>query len=198
MSRNVRNLAAWGYESTRTGTRIEIDVWTINQAKKGETDLERARRLLPDKFDVIEAAGNVAKVGYPGAAGVGYRYIDRDSTAAQQAYAGAVRSAGGSRTDAGTFGEGWTVPDDAPDLRACVSHGEREVIPAVRQDLRRAGSRELAQAIERIDRDGAREEENEPVGTSAFRGFKNAVRIYPRNGSPFEYSVDVPDRELRR
>jgi hypothetical protein len=200
-TRPLRTLAAWGYQSDTTGTRVEIDVWTVNQTTRDRDDaLERAREVFADNGrieSVIDAAGSTAKVNYAGAAGVGYRYID-GGKATQQAYAGAKRSAGGSRTDAGTFEEGWTVPPDAPDLDACVAHGRGVVIPAVRRDLRESGARELAQAIERIKREPRRDEEEEPTTDRPFNGFRNAVRIYPRNGREFEYSVDTNRDNLKR
>lgn len=198
MSESVRNLAAWGYDSGRTGTRVEVDVWTVNDVDYGESDIERARRMLGGGVEVIRAAGDVAKVEYPGAAGVGYRRVSTDEKVTQQAFAGAVRSSGGDRTDAGTFGTGWTVPDDAPDLEAVAAHGEAVILPAVAKDLRRSGSVELAAEIRSMVREKAREEDEEPVRAKSFSGFKNAVRIYPRNGSAFEYSIDTSADALRR
>ena len=199
-SRPLRVLAAWGYESGTTGTRIEIDVWSVNRGEREDTDdaVERARGELGANVDVIDAAGNVAKVRYKGIDAVGYRYIDSDTKASQQAFAGAKRSAGGRRTDAGTFDDGWTSPDYAPDINSCVAHGEAEVIPAVRQDIRRSGALELASAIEGISREPTRDEDDEPTQERPFDGFKNAVRIYPQGGEEFEYSVDVTRDSMRR
>jgi len=198
MSESVRNLAAWGYDSGRTETRVEVDVWTVNDVDYGESDIDRARRMLGGGVEVIRAAGDVAKVEYPGAAGTGYRRVSTDEKVSQQAFAGAVRSAGGDRTNSGTFGDGWTVPDNAPDLSAVAVHGEAVVLPAVATDLRRSGSVELAAEIRSMFRERAREEDEEPVRAESFSGYKNAVRIYPRNGAPFEYSVDTSSDALRR
>jgi hypothetical protein len=194
----VRNLAAWGYQSSRTGTRVEVDVWTINDVDAEEDAVERARRLLSDGVTVLDAAGDVAKVEYPGAAGVGYRRVSTDAKVSQQAYAGAARSAGGTRTEAGTFDDGWTVPDDAPDHEAVVDYGEAVVLPAVEQDLRRSGSPELAREVASMTRDGTREEIEEPVRARPFTGYRNAVRIYPRNGGAFEYDVDTSADSMTR
>jgi len=200
-SRPLRTLAAWGYESDGTGTRIEIDVWTVNQGTADRDDaVDRARAAFGGRVaSVIEAYGNVARVEYAGAAGTGYRYIDPDATnpgidgpkASQQAFAGAKRSAGGSRDDRGRQQEGYSSPPDALDLEACEAHGRNEVIPAVRADLRRSGAREMAQALEKLRRETSRDEVDEPVTTAPFAGFDNAVRIFPRGGTEFEYSVDT-------
>ena len=48
-----------------------------------------------------------------------------------------------------------------------------------------------------MGRDGRREEDEEPVRARPFTGFRNAVRIYPRDGSAFEYSVDTARESLR-
>lgn len=197
--RPLRNLAAWGYESGDTGTRVEIDVWTVNEAVRDQDDaLERARRELGSNVDVIDAAGNVAKVRYVGIDTVGYRYIDTDTKATQQAYAGARRSAGGDRTDAGTFGTGWTSPPEAPDIDAVIAHGEAEVIPAAARDIRESGAMELAQAVRTIPREPSRDEVEEQTQEQPFNGFENAIRIYPRGGSAFEYSVETSRDAMRR
>jgi len=195
----VRNLAAWGYESGDTDTEVEVDVWTINdiEDEQGESDIERARRLLSG-VTVIDARGDIAKVDYPGAAGTGYRRVSTDEAVSQQAYAGAARSAGGDRTGSGTFDEGWTQPDDAPDLAAVFAFGEAEVLPAVAQDLIENGSPELAAEVRTMNRDPERTEDAEPTGRRPFNGYENAVRIYPRSGRAFEYSVDVNRDAMRR
>lgn len=209
-TRPVRNMAAWGLKSSRTGTEVEIDVWTVNEAVRDRDDaIGRAREAFADDgriADVIDATGNVAKVAYAGAAGVGYRYIDMAKTnpgknepsdATQQAFAGAKRSAGGGRGDDGTFDDGWTVPPDAPDLQACVAHGRNEVIPAAVRHMREAGAPEMAEAVASIRREPSRDEDEEPTQLQPFSGFENAVRIYPRGGSAFEYSVDVSRETFR-
>jgi hypothetical protein len=207
--RNLRNLAAWGYESNDTGTRLEVDVWTVNPTVEPEDDaLDRARgAFASEPYEAIEAFGNVARVRFPGIDTTGYRYIDMAETnpgktersdANQQAFAGAKRSAGGSRDAAGRQTEGYTAPDDAPDLEACAAHGWAEVIPEVRRDLRRSGARELAQAAENLTRDGRREEEEEPTAEAVTDGFENAVRIFPKGGEAFEYSVDVTRGDMDR
>jgi hypothetical protein len=205
-TRPVRTLAAWGYESDTTGTRIEVDVWTVNEAEATRSDArERAEAAIGGRGEVLEAYGNVAKVAYAGAAGTGYRYIDPDATnpgiegptATQQAFAGAKRSAGGDRDDQGRIGEGFETPPDAPGIEECAAFGAAEVIPAVREDLRRSGAREMAQALERIRRQPTRDEIEEPTNERPFAGFDNAVRIFPRGGREFEYSVDVNRETLR-
>jgi hypothetical protein len=184
----VRITAAWNYESEKTGTRVEVDVWTISPDDDDRDDaVERAKREL-SRGSVIDAHGNVAKVGYPGAAGVGYRYIDSDGPASQQAYAGAKRSAGGDRSGSGTFEDGYEAPPGTEGYDQVVSHAENEVLTAFRADLRRYGSRELATAAETMD--GPRREQ-EPTTQEPFDGFRNTVRIFPRGKAPREYSVDV-------
>jgi hypothetical protein len=191
--RNRRYLAAWGYQSDTTGTKIEVDVWSVNAPVEEETALDRAREALAgdDRVDVIDAAASVAKVRYRGIDSVGYLYYETGEKATQQAYAGGRRSEGGGRTGAGTFGEGWKEPEDAPTLDECIAFGEAEVIPALREDLRRAGSRELAQAVEKIEREPSRDEDGEETTDRETDGFRNAARIFPRNGSPYEYEVDT-------
>lgn len=176
--RPVRNLAAWGYESDASGDRIEVDVWTVNR-REGDG--------LPDPEDfaaavdeVLAAAGDVAKVEYAGAAGVGYRRISTDEPVSQQAYAGAARSAGADRTGRGTFGEGGTSGVVGPDLDDVVDHGRDEVIPAVRDEFRELG--------ERIVREENRDEDEEPVETRPFDGFRNVIRVFTRS-STFRYRV---------
>jgi hypothetical protein len=190
----VRILAGYNYESGKTGTRVEVDVWTVSPDDDDESAIERAKREFSG-VDVIDAHGNVAKVGYPGAAGVGYRYIDSDETAPQQAYAGAKRSAGGDRTGAGTFQGGCKAPPGREGYDEVVAHAENEVLPAFRADLRRYGSRELATAAETME--GPRREE-EPTTQEPFDGFRNTVRIFPRGKAPREYSVDVRSEENER
>lgn len=193
-SRPRRYLAAWGYESGRTDTRVEIDVWAVNRVERDD-DLAEARRRLVDNgpFEaVIRASGNVAEAVYPGAAGEGYVYVDSGEKASKQAFAGASRAAGADfDPETGRFGEGWREPPDAPDLAAVVAHGEQKVIPAVARDLDDSGAYELADEVRSIPRDSSRDEDGEPTTGSAFTGFRNAVRIYPRAGSPYEYEVDV-------
>jgi len=184
----VRILAGYNYESGKTGTRVEVDVWTISPDEDDdESAVERAKRQL-SRGEVIDAYGNVAKVGYSGAAGVGYRYIDSDESASQQAFAGAKRSAGGDRSGSGTFEDGYEAPPGSEGFDEVVSHAENEVLPAFRADLRRYGSRELATAAETMQ--GPRREE-EPTTQEPFDGFRNTVRIFPRGKAPREYSVDV-------
>jgi len=191
----MRILAGYNYESGKSGTRVEVDVWTVSPDEDdGESAVERAKREL-SRGEVIDAHGNVAKVGYAGAAGVGYRYIDSDETATQQAFAGAKRSAGGDRTGAGTFQGGYEAPPGTEGYDEVVAHAENEVLPAFRADLRRYGSRELATAAETME--GPRREE-EPTTQEPFDGFRNTVRIFPRGKAPREYSVDVRSEENER
>ena len=207
-TRPVRTLAAWGYDSGRTGTRVEIDVWTVNLAEAERDDaVERAREAFDGRVQVVEAYGNVARVNYAGAAGTGYRYIDMAKTnpgkdeptdATQQAFAGAKRSAGGSRDDEGRIVGGYETPPDAPGIDEAIAYGEGYVIPAVEADLRRNGAPELANAVASIPRDASRDEIEEPTNTRPFDGFDNAVRIYPQGGSAFEYDVDVTRDDLDR
>lgn len=197
--RNRRYLAAWGYQSDRTGTRVEVDVWTVNELIDEETDLERAKDALADdgRVDVIDAAESIAKVRYVGIDSVGYLRYTTGETVNQQSYAGAKRSAGGDRTGAGTFGDGFVEPEGAPGLDECVAFGEAQVIPSVRADVRESGSRELAQALERMSRKPSNDEDGEETTDRRTDGFRNAVRIYPRNGSPFEYEADTSRDRLR-
>jgi hypothetical protein len=183
----VRILAGYNYESGKTGTRVEVDVWTVSPDDDDGSAIERAKRELSG-VDVIDAHGNVAKVGYPGAAGTGYRYIDSDEPASQQAFAGANRSAGGNRSGDGTFQGGYEAPPGTEGYEEVVAHAENEVLPAFRADLRRYGSRELATAAETME--GPRREE-EQTTQEPFDGFRNTVRIFPRGKEPREYSVDV-------
>jgi len=207
-TRPVRTLAAWGYDSGRTGTRVEIDVWTVNVAEAERDDaVERAREAFDSRVQVIDAYGNVARVNYKGAAGSGYRYIDmaetnpgkdKPSDATQQAFAGAKRAAGGDHGDDGRIVEGYETPPDAPGIDECVAFGEAYVIPAVESDLRQNGAPELANDVASIPRDSSDDEIDEPTNTRPFDGFDNAVRIYPQGGSEFEYSVDVNRDDMDR
>jgi len=178
--RPMRVLAAWGYESNASGDRVEVDVWTVNPPAEdeGESDAERrAREAFGGKVErVIAAYGDVARVVYAGAAGEGYRYISTDEPATQQAFAGAKRSAGGDRTGAGTFGDGYTAPAGEPEIEEVIAHGAAEVIPVVKRDARDSA---LAQ---RIGREPSRDEEGEPVETAPFDGFRNVVRYYTHGG----------------
>jgi len=191
----VRILAGYNYESGKTGTRVEVDVWTISPDDDDEdTAVERAKREL-SRGEVIDAYGNVAKVGYAGAAGTGYRYIDSDERAKQSAFAGAKRHAGGEQADDGTVKDGYEAPTGHAGFDEVVAHAENEVLPAFRADLRRYGSRELATAAETME--GPRREE-EPTTQEPFDGFRNTVRIFPRGKAPREYSVDVRSEENER
>lgn len=181
-TRPLRNLAAWGYESDSTGTRVEIDVWTVNPGEEETPDaVERARELIGHRGEILDAYGNVAKVLYSGIESVGYRYIDTDEKALQQAFAGAKRSAGGSRTGAGTFGTGYSSPDHLPDLRDCIDHGQTEILPVIRREMREIGMS--------IVREPPRDEDDEPVETEPFDGFRNVVRVFPRGGNVYRYRV---------
>lgn len=180
MTRPVRNLAAWGYESAASGDRIEVDVWTVNR-REGDG--------LPDPDDipaagdidsVVAAAGDVAKVEYAGAAGTGYVRISTGESVSQQAFAGAARSAGSDRTDAGTFAEGGESGVVGPSLQEAIRHGEEEVIPVVRAEFQ-----ELGRAI---GREPSRDEDEEPVETRPFDGFRNVVRAFT-NGAVYRYQV---------
>jgi len=191
----VRITAAYNYVSTSSGTSVEVDVWTVVRAVPDEDDaVERAKRNLSG-VSVINAYGNVAKVDYPGAAGTGYRYIDSDTDAKQTAFAGAKRSAGGDRTDGGTFEDGYETPPDAVGPDEVIAHAEGEVLPSFRRDLRKYGSRELATAAETMD--GPRIEE-EPTTQEPFDGYENTVRIFPRGKSAREYSVDTRNDKNER
>jgi hypothetical protein len=189
--RPVRNLAAWGYESDGpggSGDRLEVDVWTVNAVESPEP--------LPDPEDVagsVEAvlalAGNIAKVEYAGAAGVGYQYVDPSAAndpdagpfdATQNAFAGAARAAGGSRTDSGTFGPGAEPAVVGPDIAEVRRHGEREVLPVV--------AREFADLGTALVYESGREEDEEDVTSRPFDGFENVVRVMTR-GSTFRYTV---------
>jgi len=66
--RPKRVLAAWGYESTASGDRIEVDVWTVNPPAdaddRAEADaIARARDAFSGQVErVISGYGNVARV----------------------------------------------------------------------------------------------------------------------------------------
>jgi hypothetical protein len=190
--RPVRNLAAWGYESDGsggTGDRLEVDVWTVNAVESPEP--------LPDPEDVagsVEAvlalAGNVVKVEYAGAAGVGYQYLDPSAAndpnagpfdATQNAFAGAARAAGGERTGSGTFGPGAEPAVVGPDLDAVVREGRREVLPAVEQEFPELGRR--------LKRERDRDEDEEQVAAEPFDGFRNEVRALLSTGDAYYYEV---------
>lgn len=180
-TRPLRNLAAWGYESTSTGTRVEIDVWTVNA---GERDEEEEPDPYADREDItlLDRRGNIAYVRYENLGTDGYRRIEPDERASQQAWAGAVRSAGGSRTPAGTFSEGWSSPVGAPTLRECVEHGNQEILPAVRAAMREIGTA--------ITREPPSDEVDEPVETAPFEGFRNVIRVFPGTGKQvYRYRV---------
>lgn len=176
-----RVLAAWGYESGGqggSGDRVEVDVWTVNETVREDTEaVERAREAFGENVArVIAAYGNVARVEYAGAAGEGYRYIDADSKASQQAFAGAKRAAGGDIDEAGRFTTGWTTPPGAPTIEEAIKHGRERVIRPLKRD---PTSGTLVQAI---GRQPARDEDHEPVETSPFEGFHNVIRFYTRGG----------------
>lgn len=177
--RPARVLAAWGYESSSTGDRVEVDVWTVNEPDERDGDpaaVRRARGAFGGRVErVIAAYGRVARVEYAGAASEGYRYIDTDEPATQQAFAGAKRSAGGDRTGAGTFGAGYTAPPGEPEIEEAIREGEQNVIPVIRRDAR-------GPLAERIGREPSRDEEGEPVETRPFDGFANVVRYFTRGG----------------
>jgi hypothetical protein len=177
--RPVRNLAAWGYESDASGTRVEVDVWTINRVTVD--DMPTTDDFAVGLESVEAVAGDVAKVEYAGAAGTGYRRVSTDEPVSQQAYAGAARSAGGPRTGAGTFAEGGTSGVAGPDLARVIRHGEDEVLPVVREEMR-----ELGRAI---GRQPSRDEDEEPVETRPFDGYRNVVRVFPRAGDVWRYEV---------
>ena len=180
-----RVLAAWGYESSSTGDRVEVDVWTVNEPGDRDGDAEairRARRAFGGGVErVIAAYGRVARVSYAGAAGEGYRYIDTDEPASQQAFAGAKRSAGGDRTGAGTFGDGYTPPPGEPTIEEAIREGEENVIPVIKRDAR-------GPLAERIGRQPSRDEDGEAVETRPFDGFTNVVRYFTR-GDVVRYHV---------
>jgi len=174
-SRPRRILAAWGYESSSSGDRVEVDVWTVNEPddREGEGEaIRRAREAFDDRVErVIAAYGNVARVAYAGAAGEGYRYIDTDEPASQQAFAGAKRAAGGDNEDDGTFSDGYEPPPGEPAIEAAIAEGNDEVLPAVERADRGGMAAKLS-------RDPSRDEEGEPVETRPFDGFANVVRYF--------------------
>jgi len=178
--RPVRNLAAWGYESSSSGDRLEVDVWTVND-READDDLPDPEDFGVGLADVLARAGDIAKVEYAGAAGVGYRRISTDEKVSQQAFAGAARSAGGSRTDAGTFGEGAEPAVIGPDLARVIREGREEVIPPVEREFR-----ELA---EKLTRDENRDEDEEEVADRPFDGFDNEVRVILSTGDAYRYEV---------
>lgn len=180
-----RYLAAWGYESHTSGDRVEVDVWTVNETERvGPTPDDFAAPVL----SVLDWAGDVAKVEYSGAADVGYRRVSTDEPVSQQSFAGAKRAAGGSRTESGTFGEGFTEPDDAPTFGEVLEHGQNEVLPVVRRELREFG-RELK-------REPSRDEVGEQTSDAPFDGFRNVIRIMVNEGTG-RYEVDTVAGELR-
>lgn len=179
----MRNLAAWGYESDSTDSRIEVDVWTVNRVEGDD---------LPDPSDfavaideVLARAGDVAKVRYSGAAGVGYRRISTDEKVKQVAFAGAARSAGTDRTEAGTFDEGGFGAVIGPSLDDVIRHGETDVLPVVKQHFQQRGSAIGA----KLAREPSRDEDEEPVETRPFDGFDNVVRVIPGSGKVYRYEV---------
>ena len=188
-TRPLRTLAAWGYESASSGTRVEVDVWTVNEGTQDGEDeddaQDRAERAFADdgRVTVLDAVGNIAKVSYGGAAGVGYREIDTGEKTSQNAWAGSIRAAGGDRTGGGTFEDGWSPPPNAPGIDEVVTYGEREVLPTVRREMM-----ELGQSIRREE---SRDEVDEPItDESPFRGFKHVVRVFPHGGrNAWRYEV---------
>lgn len=184
-----RNLAAWGYESDSTGTRVEVDVWTVNRTEAPD-DLPDPDDLPGSVGEVLARAGNVVKVDYLGAAGVGYQYLDLSKTnpgiesvydATSQAFAGSARAAGGSRTAGGTFGAGAEPAVVGPSHNDVIDRGENHVLPAVRRELQELGRN--------VPRDESSDEIEEPVETQPFDGYRNVVRIFPRGGSAWRYRV---------
>lgn len=184
-------LAAWGYESGGGGgnDRLEVDVWTVNRTER-EEPLPDPSDLVGPVADVLGAVGNVAKVEYAGAAGVGYQYVDPSaandpnadaSDATAQAYAGAARAAGGDRTGAGTFGDGAEPVALGPVLADVREHGRQEVLPVVQAELPELGSR--------LTPDAEREEDEEPVTSRPFDGYRNVVRVMPSTGGTYRYRV---------
>jgi hypothetical protein len=134
--------------------------------------IRRARSMFGGRVKrVIAAYGNVARVAYAGAASEGYRYIDSDEPASQQAFAGAKRAAGSSITRAGTFEEGYTPPPGEPAIEAAIAEGNNEVLPAVERADRGGMAAKLS-------REPSRDEEGEPVETRPFDGFANVVRYF--------------------
>jgi len=184
--RPKRVLAAWGYESTASGDRIEVDVWTVNPPAdaddRAEADaIARARDAFSGQVErVISGYGNVARVSYAGAAGEGYRYIDTDEPASQQAFAGAKRRAGGEIDDRGQIQEGYDAPPGEPEIEEAISEGNRNVIPVVK--------RQGGPLAEKLGREPSRDEEGEAVETRPFDGFANVVRYFTR-GSVERYHV---------
>jgi hypothetical protein len=175
-NRPKRVLAAWGYESDRSGDRVEVDVWTVNEAYDPDAEaIRRARAAFSGRVErVIAAYGNVARVSYAGAAGEGYRYIDENEAIeenGQNAFAGAKRSAGGDRGDDGQIQDGYDAPPGEPAIEEAIREGERNVIPVAR-----AASR--GPLIDRIGRQPSRDEEGEPVETPPFDGFRNVIRYF--------------------
>jgi len=189
--RPVRNLAAWGYESDATGSRLEVDVWTVNRRETPEDEgLPDPSDLAGGVDEVLARAGNVVKVAYAGAAGVGYQYVDLSRTnpgissafdATAQAFAGAARAAGGSRTGAGTFGPGAEPAVFGPDLDDVVEHGRRDVLPVV--------EREMPELARQLAREENRDEDEEEVEVRPFDGFRNVVRVFPKGGNVWRYKV---------
>lgn len=179
--RPVRNLAAWGYESSTTDSRIEVDVWTVNRVESDDQELADPSDFGVGIDEVLAQAGDVAKVVYSGAAGVGYRRVSSDERVSQQAFAGAARSAGTTRTDAGTFDEGGFGAVIGPSLDDVVAVGERDVLPVVRREFQELG--------QKIGREPSRDEDEEPVETEPFDNFRNVVRVFPRGGDVFRYRV---------
>lgn len=174
-ARPRRVLAAWGYESDSSGDRVEVDVWTVNEPddRDGEGEaIRRARDAFDNRIDrVVASYGNVARVSYAGAAREGYRYIDSNEPASQQAFAGAKRAAGGTITESGTFTDGYTPPPGEPAIEEAIAEGNRNVLPAVE----RADRGGMAA---RLSREPSRDEEGEPVETRPFNGFANVVRYF--------------------
>jgi hypothetical protein len=180
--RPKRVLAAWGYESDSTGDRVEVDVWTVNEPddRDGEPEaIRRAREAFGGNVErVIAAYGNVARVEYAGIGTEGYRYIREDEAITengQNAFAGAKRSAGGSRSGRGTFGDGYSAPPGEPEIEEAINEGTENVIPVIKRDAR-------GPLAEGIGRQPSRDEEGEAVETRPLDGFTNIVRYYTRGG----------------
>lgn len=179
-----RYLAAWGYQSDSSGDRVEVDVWTVNAVS---ADLPDPTALPTGGHvkSVLARAGSVVKVEYSGAAGMGYfKEVSPGqwSEVNQQAFAGAARASGGSRTDAGTFREGAEPSVEGPTFDEVLRYGQREVIPVVRKEMYGLG--------QAIGRDPQSDERGEEVAAEPFNGIRNVVRVYKGSGVAATYVVD--------
>jgi len=185
--RPVRNLAAWNWSDYDDPDVIEVDVWTVNERERDDDDEDpfaRAREAFDGRVDSVDAvAGDIAKVTYAGAAPTGYRRISTDETVIQQAFGGAAREAGGSRTEAGTFGEGAEPVAVGPSHDEVVRHGREEVLPRVKAALA-----ELGRAVT-FSRNENRDEVEELTQAPPFDGFDSTVRITSK-GTVYEYDLE--------